>query len=540
MRALLVLLIGCANPSILTPEPPPAEAISVGRSIDAQLSSKASVRYRIALAKDQVARGVVQQDGIDVIITTFDPSGKKLGEFDSPNGDHGPEPFLVVGSDAGAYDIDVHGFPEPDGKVFSGKIHTSVAEVLTRDAYEDGELAKQVDSPRVRALFRELRHHTPGAADAFWKQLQGHSPIIEPYPGDPGSALATWIMQSKQPYVGLVGGPAVRENPMVRIADSDLFYLSARVPADARLQYGFIPDALPPNFHEPFAKDRGPGRFARMEADPNNARNERGFSVAELPGLAPASLSVARPSAAKGTLTEIQIDSAAMKEKRRVGIYTPPGYDPKQTYPLVIAFDGEIYGLPPFPPTIALPTILDNLIADKKLPPVVAAIVANQGTRDRDLPGSLPFADFIAGELVPRVRVEYHAGLVPAQTLVTGSSFGGLASTFIAFHHSDVIGLVLSNSGSYQYSGQIDHDVADYAEGGPLIHDYLASPKLPIRLYMDCGVFEDKLRDANRHFRDLLRAKGYDLTYREFSGSHDYGEWQRTIADGLVALLVAT
>ncbi|HSN29265.1 MAG TPA: alpha/beta hydrolase-fold protein, partial [Kofleriaceae bacterium] len=534
--ASLVVLASCSNPSILMPDPPPAERIGLGRSIDAELGATPH-RYRLELAKDQVARGAVLQQGVDALITVYDPSGKKLGDFDSHTGDQGPEPFTVVGSDAGPYDLEVHAWVDEQGKVATGRITTHIDAIIPRDTYEDELLAKTVDSPRVRELFRALRHHVPGAADAFWKQLVGHEPIVEPYPQDPSTALVTWVMRSPQAYVGMVGGPSAREKPMVRIADSDLFYLSARVPTDARLIYGFIPDSLPPSFHQPHTND-GPDRYADMELDPNNPRAYIGLSVLELPGAPPATVAEVRPGAAKGTLTEIKIASTALKEDRRVGVYLPPGYDPKQTYPLVIAFDGEVYGLPGQPALVPVPTILDNLLADGKLPPVVAMIVANQNVRDKDLAYSAAFSDFVAGEIVPRARADYHAGLAPAQTLVTGSSLGGLASSFLALHHSDVIGNVLSNSGAYQVRPeQFVRDLPDYPDGERLSGDFVSSPKLPIRFYLDCGVFEDELRDSNRRLRDVLRAKGYDVTYREFSGNHDYGQWRRTIADGLVALL---
>lgn len=543
MRVLGWLFVAaCQNPSLLTPEPPAAQPISVGHPVDADVTLAKPQRYRIQLAANQVARGVVMQQGVDVLVTTYDADGKKVHDFDSPNGDTGPEPFVIVAPVPGAYDIEVHAWPGPPGYKGpppGGKVHTNVDDVITRDAYEDAQLDKQIDSARIKGLFRSLRHHEPGAVDAFWKSLAGHSPIIEPYPGDPKSVLATWVTRTSQPYVGLVGGPDLREKPMVRIADTDLFFLSARVPIDSDLQYGFIADPLPPSYHAPFSKDGG-GRFGELQPDPNNPSNgENGpFSRSELPAMPRSPYTEVRPGVAKGTLTELHLKSDAMKEDRRVGIYLPPGFDPKQTYPLVIAFDGEVYGLPGQPPLVPLPTILDNMLADGKLPPVVAAIVANQGTRERDLPGSPAFADFLAGELIPRVRADYHAGLTPAQTLVTGSSFGGLASSFAALHHSDVIGLVLSNSGSYQYRlGAIDHDVAEWSEDNMLLHDYVVSPKLPIRFYMDCGTFEEALRDHNRHLRDVLLAKGYDVTYREFSGSHDYNNWKRTISDGLIALL---
>jgi enterochelin esterase-like enzyme len=73
---------------------------------------------------------------------------------------------------------------------------------------------------------------------------------------------------------------------------------------------------------------------------------------------------------------------------------------------------------------------------------------------------------------------------------------------------------------------------------------FSASPKLPLRFFLDAGTFElDKsgkggdILEATRHLRDVLLAKGYEVHYQQFVGGHTDLSWRGTLADGLIALL---
>ena len=48
------------------------------------------------------------------------------------------------------------------------------------------------------------------------------------------------------------------------------------------------------------------------------------------------------------------------------------------------------------------------------------------------------------------------------------------------------------------------------------------------RIYMACGT-EDSLLPSNRLFRDCLLENGFDLTYEEFPGDHNWDFWDMTI-----------
>jgi enterochelin esterase-like enzyme len=266
--------------------------------------------------------------------------------------------------------------------------------------------------------------------------------------------------------------------------------------------------------------------LSAFERDPLNPRHlaEHFSSYVELPA-APAEFIVPVVQGKRGNLVQATITTGVSRHDREVWVYTPAGFNPgRDRYPLLLLFDGIRYTSSTSPANV----ILDNLIADKRIPPLVAILVSNTN-RTVDLSCSADFADFIARELVPWAREKYHATADPDKTVVAGSSIGGLAASFAGLTHPEVFGNVLSLSGSYWWNPKDD------SKPEWLTRQFAQAPKLPLRFFVSVGSMElkDRQVDTNRRFRDLLTAKGYRLSYREFNGGHGYLSWRESLAEGL-------
>jgi enterochelin esterase-like enzyme len=239
----------------------------------------------------------------------------------------------------------------------------------------------------------------------------------------------------------------------------------------------------------------------------------------------------------KGHLSSYQFTSKRLKNKREIWIYTPAGYNTKSSaYPLLIVFDGQAYTSELIPG----PTILDNLIAEGQIPPLVSVFISSidQPSRNLELPCYEPFVNSLTTELLPWVHAHYHVSKTPDQTIIAGSSYGGLAAAYAAWRNPHKFGKVLSQSGAYWWQP------AGSKSGLWLIRQYETAPKLPIKFYLDVGNQETEesaermsMVKVNRLFSDLLKRKGYDVSFEVFQGGHDYDCWRKTFATGLITLM---
>ena len=192
-----------------------------------------------------------------------------------------------------------------------------------------------------------------------------------------------------------------------------------------------------------------------------------------------------------------------------------------------------------------IPLILDNLIADGTIPPLVTAFIYQTRERDREVGCSEPFARFVAAELVPWLRQRYPAvSPDPARTVIAGMSGGGLMAAYCGLHHSDVFGNVLSLSGGFGWwPGSLEERMDE--EPGWLTRRVVAAPRVPVRFFLAAGTFENwffpySLLAENRRMRDVLMAKGYRVDYREFSGGHHPVSWRGPFVEGLTTLTRAS
>jgi enterochelin esterase family protein len=510
----------------------------MGKPIEREIAKGETHVYEVVVPSDRVVNGVVDQRGVDVVVRIIDPKGAVVATVDSPNPE-GPEPWSMDGKTPGIWHIEVSPLPET-GK--PGRYEARVDEVVTSNEHAERVAKLRYQSPRMLQLWKEQRADGAKAIERFAKEMEGHAPLVEPVANNPqGDVFITFAtrVQPDTHYVGLLSAPTVdgREAALARFEDTDLFSLTLRIPKDARFTYRLRPG-------EPFGfgwtQKEAMAAMSTTKPDVWNPHTFEMESLVELPSAPTQTWAKRVEGVPAGRVIDRTVHSDILGEDRKVGVYLPAAFDPAGgPYPYVIVFDGDTYGHSS-EPSVPTPIILDNLIAQGKVPPMLGVLVDSGNTRNRDLAMSAPFGDFLAKELAPWVRREYRAATDPAKVTLAGSSLGGLAAVYGAFHHPDVFGNALSQSGSFWFAPGLMEEAETmspfHIAPGAMMREILAAPAQPLRVWMEVRLFEGAGVGFNRHIRDVLLAKGYSVNYHEYTGGHDYVCWRGSLADGLIAL----
>jgi enterochelin esterase-like enzyme len=250
----------------------------------------------------------------------------------------------------------------------------------------------------------------------------------------------------------------------------------------------------------------------------------------------PVSWWVPQAGVAKGEVKRYTLESRMYGRPRKMAVYTPAGYSAKGApYDVAYFFDAEDYIS-----EIGLPATLDNLIAAKKIPPMVVVLVDNNENRQGDLANHKQFADFMAGEVVPWAQKNANITGEARRTIVGGYSAGGLAAAYVAYMHPEAFGNVLSQSGAFWRGNEGSSEPFEW-----LTAQYASSAKKDLRFYMEVGAEETHhalgtgpvFLEAVRRLRDVLKAKGYSVTYKEVAGAkHEPTHWRGALGEALIGL----
>jgi len=234
------------------------------------------------------------------------------------------------------------------------------------------------------------------------------------------------------------------------------------------------------------------------------------------------------------------VETHTIDYKRKVGVYIPAQYKPGDEAPFMVVHDGPGQAG-------GYKTILDNLIHQKRIPPIILISIANGGgdaqghERGKEYDNmNGDYATYIEDEVLPRVEKNYKVKLTknPDGRAAMGNSSGGSAALIMAWFRTDLYHRVLTTSGTFvNQAWPFDEKYPDGAWG---FHQTLIpkESKKPIRIFISVGdkdllnpnVMRDDMHDwveANHRMAKVLKDKGYEYQYLFCEGAgHSVGNAQ--------------
>ncbi|TWT78340.1 Endo-1,4-beta-xylanase Z precursor [Posidoniimonas polymericola] len=239
----------------------------------------------------------------------------------------------------------------------------------------------------------------------------------------------------------------------------------------------------------------------------------------------PRDFMVARDDIPHGKLEMIEYDSEAVGAKRKMNVYTPPGYSADQRYPVLYLLHG-IGGDETEWQRFAQPNvILDNLIANGKAEPMLVVMPNGRAQKNDRAEGNVfasapAFAKFEAdllGDVIPTIESRYSVVSDREQRALAGLSMGGGQS----------LNFGLGNLETFAWVGGFS-SAPNTKPPAELVPDPAAAREKLELLWLSCGA-KDGLIRVSRAVHRRLNEQNVPHIWHVDSHGHDPQHWSKSL-----------
>jgi enterochelin esterase family protein len=237
-----------------------------------------------------------------------------------------------------------------------------------------------------------------------------------------------------------------------------------------------------------------------------------------------------------GTVQTKEYKSKALGTSRKVVVYTPPGYEgSSQRYPVLYLLHGAGSTETSWTERGRANVILDNLIADGKLKPLVVVMPfgyafarpagGGRGDAAENKQQREGFAKDFLEDVLPMIDSTFRVYLDRDHRAIAGLSLGGAQSLAIGLSHPDLFSRVAAFSPAMGAANDPGTGGVDF--NSVLVDSARLNDQLKL-LWVSCGT-EDTLFESIKSFTELLSKHKVEHIFRLTGGAHTYAVWQRNL-----------
>jgi enterochelin esterase-like enzyme len=239
----------------------------------------------------------------------------------------------------------------------------------------------------------------------------------------------------------------------------------------------------------------------------------------------PADFRTARESIAHGNEAMIEYDSKTVGTRRKMLVYTPPGYSADRKYPVLYLLHGIGGDETEWQRFCQPNNILDNLIADGKTKPMIIVMPNGRAQENDRAEGNVyqtapAFANFendLLKDVIPAIEARYSVIADREHRALAGLSMGGGQSLNFGLAHLDVFAWVGGFSSAPNTKAPAE-----------LVPNPAAVKTQLKLLYLSCGN-QDGLIRISQGVHGYLKEQGIPHVWHVDSHGHDADTWSKNL-----------